>query len=261
MMPTCTYGDCFVMPFSGFSTIDQPKPYMEDDREKIKERITPSGWHTTDDYVTGSHKAVSPDKKTSLEIDYGTEEEPKEDAPELHLVVFDEIKADVVTDDNVTVSVFDEAVIKHTKGEKVEIEIKPEVDITVESDVTETIQENLDVLVVGDDKKTVGGDREEKVTGKAKYESADTDIKSTAPIGLNDGLYSTGLSPYWKSETSALTALSQAATQAIPQLALLDALSGGTGFIAGLGAAIIAFCTAMQAADTAAHTATAKAVK
>jgi hypothetical protein len=261
MMPARTYADCFVAPFSGFSTIGRAAPYMEDDKEKIKERITPGGWHITGDYVTGSRKAVSPDKKTSIEIDYGTKAEPKGDAPELHFSLFDEIKGDVVTDDSVEVSVFNEAVIKHKKGEKIEAEIGPDVEIAADANVTETIREDLDILVAGDDKKTVGGNREEKVAGNAKYESADTDIKSIAPIGLNDGLYKTGLSPYWTSETSALSALSQAAAQAAPQLALLDAFSGGTGFIIGLGAAIAAFCAAMQTADGAAHAATAKAVK
>ena len=100
MMPSFTYGDCFVAPFSGFNTIDKnaSAPFMEDDREKIKERITPSGWHVTDDYVTGSHKAVSPDGKTSLEIDYGNEEEPKEENPELHFVLFDNIELSVNQD-------------------------------------------------------------------------------------------------------------------------------------------------------------------
>ena len=107
MMPSFTYHDCFVAPFSGFSTIDQPAPYMEDDREKIKEKITPSGWHVTDDYVTGRHKAVSPDKKTSLEIDYGAEQEPKEDDPELHLKLFDNITIDVTADEKIEIGVFD----------------------------------------------------------------------------------------------------------------------------------------------------------
>jgi hypothetical protein len=129
IMPTRTYNDCFIAPFSGFSMIDQTEPYMGGDKEKIKERITPGGRHITDDYVTGSHKSVSQDEKTSLEIDYGTEKEPKEDAPELHLSLFDEIKADVVTDDNVTLSVFDEAHIEHVKGERVTASIFEEIEI------------------------------------------------------------------------------------------------------------------------------------
>jgi hypothetical protein len=120
---------------------------------------------------------------------------------------------------------------------------------------------NFSGKIKGNRTETVDGDHEENVTGKAKYTSADTDILSKAPVGINDGLYKTGLSPYLNAETSAATALSQAAAQANPPLAILDAMSGGTGFITGLGAAIVAFCSAMQAADTAAHTSISKAVK
>jgi hypothetical protein len=127
------------------------------------------------------------------------------------------------------------------------------VDFTQAGNFTGNIEKNARV--------TIRGDKSEDVTGKAKYTSADTDIKSTAPVGINDGLYKTGLSPYLSAETSATTALAQAAAQAAPQLAILDALSGGTGFITGLGSAIAAFCSAIQSADTAAHTAIAKAVK
>jgi hypothetical protein len=94
---------------------------MEDDKEKIKERITPSGWHTTDDYVTGSHQVVSPDKKTGIEIDYGTEEEPKEN-PELHLKLFDGdtpgITADVVSGKTLDIDFFDDLTIHHNTEEK-----------------------------------------------------------------------------------------------------------------------------------------------
>jgi hypothetical protein len=120
MMPTGTYDDCFVL-CSGFSTIEQTKPYMEKDKEGIKERITPSGWHITDDYVTGSHKSVSLDGKTSIDLDYGNEEEPKEE-PELHMKVFDGdspgVKVDVVSDKTVDIDVFDELKLTHDTEEK-----------------------------------------------------------------------------------------------------------------------------------------------
>jgi hypothetical protein len=97
--------------------------------------------------------------------------------------------------------------------------------------------------------------------GKILQTSSDADIKSDAPIGLNDGLYGTGLKPYLTAETAAAAPLAQAAQQANAQLAALDALSGGTGFVTALGAAIAAFCEAVKFADMAAHTAIAKAVK
>jgi hypothetical protein len=105
------------------------------------------------------------------------------------------------------------------------------------------------------------GNKEENVTGKAKHTSADTDIISTAPVGINDGLYKTGLSPYLTAETSAATALQSAASAAAAQLAILDVLSGAAGTITGLGAAINSFCAAMISADGAAHSSISKAVK
>jgi hypothetical protein len=97
--------------------------------------------------------------------------------------------------------------------------------------------------------------------GKILQKSSDADIKSDAPVGINDGLYITGLKPYLTAEDTAAAALAQAAGQAAPALAILDALSGGTTFITGLGAAIATFCAEMKKADAAAHTALAKVVK
>jgi hypothetical protein len=97
--------------------------------------------------------------------------------------------------------------------------------------------------------------------GKVLQTSNDADIKSVAPIGLNDGLYITGLGPYLTAETVAVTALQSAAAAAAAQLAMLDAQSGAVGTITGLGTAINAFCAAMMTADSTAHTAIAKAVK
>jgi hypothetical protein len=193
MMPTRTYGDCFIAPFSGFSTIDQTAPYMEDDREKIKERIAPGGWHVTDDYTTGSHKAVSPDGKTSLEIDYGTEKEPKTDAPELHLSLFDGIKADVVADSGVTLSVFDEIQFEHTKGDSctvkvfdTEIVIKPGAvslkpkETTVEVDGGATIKTGGDTII------EAGGDVTVKGTNINAEASASATVKA-AQVKITGG--------------------------------------------------------------------------
>jgi hypothetical protein len=136
-----------------------------------------------------------------------------------------------------------------------------DIDFNSQSGIVASIAKDVDVLIGGNETQNIEGDKEEAVTGKAKYSSADTDIESTAPVGINDGLYKTGLQPYLNAETTALTALQTAAASANPQLAILDGLSGGTGFITGLGTAIVAFCNAMQSADTAAHTSISKAVK
>jgi hypothetical protein len=58
-----------------------------------------------------------------------------------------------------------------------------------------------------------------------------------------------------------MTALTSAATAANAQLGMLDGMSGGAGTISGLGTAIIAFCAAMAAGDSAAQASIAKAVK
>ncbi|MDR2194516.1 MAG: hypothetical protein LBP19_08645 [Treponema sp.] len=54
MMPSGAFDDCFVL-CSGFSTRDpaQNKPFMEEERETIRERITEGGWHTIYDCMTG----------------------------------------------------------------------------------------------------------------------------------------------------------------------------------------------------------------
>jgi hypothetical protein len=97
--------------------------------------------------------------------------------------------------------------------------------------------------------------------GNYSQKTKNSDIKSVAPIGLNDGLYITGLFPYLTAETSAAAALQAAAKAAAMQLAALDISSGSGGTITALGEAVSAFCDAMTKADSAAHAAIAKAVK
>jgi hypothetical protein len=135
------------------------------------------------------------------------------------------------------------------------------VDFTQDGNFTGNVEQDAEITIVGNESIAIGGDKDEGVEGNAKYISANTNIISTAPVGINDGLYKTGLSPYLTAETTAAATLSQAADQAAPPLAILDAMSGGTGFITGLGAAIAAFCSAMKDADSAAHSSIAKAVK
>jgi phage baseplate assembly protein gpV len=128
-MPYGTFDGCFVL-CSGLIVTDknQKTAFMEEDKEKLRKHVTPGNWKTEYDYTTGSYEAISPDKKTSLKIDYGTKEEAK-DPPELHLNLFDNIKADVVGDDNVTVSVFDEVKIEHVKEDHVKASAFDEISI------------------------------------------------------------------------------------------------------------------------------------
>jgi hypothetical protein len=124
-----------------------------------------------------------------------------------------------------------------------------------------TVGGNQAIDIGGDKDESVKGNKTENAAGNMKYTAADFDIASTMPVGINDGLYETGLGPYLTKETAAATALQSASDSAASQLAALDALSGGAGAIASFGAAVSAFCAAMKAADSAAHTTISKAVK
>ncbi len=121
-MPYGIYDGCFVL-CSGFVVTDkgQKDAFMEDGKEKSRKRVYPGNWKEEYDCATGTHEIISPDGKTSLKIDYGTEQEAK-DPPELHLKLFDNIKADVVSDESITLSAFDDEVkIEHTKNENAKV--------------------------------------------------------------------------------------------------------------------------------------------
>ncbi|MDR1905169.1 MAG: hypothetical protein LBQ88_23170 [Treponema sp.] len=124
MMPTGTFDDCFVL-CSGFAPVDKNDntPFADDDTEKTRERIKQGGWHTVYDCFTGSFEGISPDKKTSVKIDYGTEGEEKEH-PELHLTLFEKTKLDVIDEDSANLSVFDgEVKIEHKKGDNAKVTV------------------------------------------------------------------------------------------------------------------------------------------
>jgi hypothetical protein len=203
MMPIGTPEGCFVL-CSGFSAIDKTKPYMGDDREKIKERITPSGWHVTDDYMTGRHKAVSPDGETSLEIDYGEKELKK--VPELHLKLFENIRADVISDENIIVTVFDfkeakERIARITiNDDLIETKYREKSTVLMDEDHIRTYTEKNSVdMTKGNIQATNGKDIIKMMDG-------DIDVESPTPIGIdgtNTKLGAGVLQPYWASETAA----------------------------------------------------------
>jgi hypothetical protein len=144
----------------------------------------------------------------------------------------------------------------------------------------ETAYKNISSVVMTDDKievkykqsasllinenhinaKTAGGEID-ILGGNYSQKTVNSDIKSGAPVGLNDGLYLTGLAPYLTAEAAASVALAQAAAQAAGTLASVDADYGGTGLLTALGAAISAFCAALAGADAAAQISIARAVK
>jgi hypothetical protein len=133
--------------------------------------------------------------------------------------------------------------------EKVTITIHGNV-FTVDKDngVDITSDKNLNEAFKG--KSTVD------ITGKAEYKSADTDIKSIAPVGINGGsnnLNAESLTPYWNAEIAAWTALQTIVTNPLfmVQMTLLDAVSGGIGSIISLASGLIALCSAHIGAETA----------
>jgi hypothetical protein len=140
MMPTGNFDGCFVL-CSGFVVIDQAQKeaFMEEGKEKIRKGVFPGNWKEEYHYETGTHKIVSPDEMTSLEIDYGTADEEKE-APELHLSLFDQIKADIVSEDSVTLSVFDEITIGHNKDDRASITVFDELELEHVKGETTTIR-------------------------------------------------------------------------------------------------------------------------
>ncbi len=107
MMPTGNFDGCFVL-CSGLAVTDraQQENFMGEDKAKIRKRVKPGNWKEEYHYATGTYEIVSPDDKTSIKIDYGTEDEPK-DAPELYLNFFDELKIEHKTGDSTKLTIFD----------------------------------------------------------------------------------------------------------------------------------------------------------
>jgi hypothetical protein len=189
LMPSQTFDDCFVLPISSFNTVDAnaSSPFLGEGIEKIKERITPSKWHVTDNYVTGSHMSVSPDKKTSLEIDYGTEDEPKEDDPELHLKIFDDVKVDILADDSMTVSVFDEMTISHKKDDSYTVKIF-DTEMVIKKGEVFLKPKDTTIEVEGNATLKTTGNTEIEATGNVSVKGVNVDVKASATATINSAM-------------------------------------------------------------------------
>ena len=155
------------------------------------------------------------------------------------------------------------------KIKKVDIEVAENVDSEVHGNKTSEVKGNetrevggnVSTTIKGNETREISMNQTIEVTGNYEHTSANTDIKSIAPIGLNDGLYATGLMPYMNAETASVTALQAAAVAANPAFGTLDGLAGGSGTVTAFLQAVIAHCVAMQAANTAAHASISLAVK
>jgi hypothetical protein len=135
LMPTRTYNDCFVL-CSLFSTPSKAEPFLAEDKERIKEKITPSWWHRITDNDTGSYELISPDKLTSFLLDYGSKDEPLIPS-ELHFKIFHDeenddpgIKYDFVSGKTIDLTVFKDFIFHHTKEDIITAQIFEEVDFT-----------------------------------------------------------------------------------------------------------------------------------
>jgi hypothetical protein len=160
--------DCFIAPFSGFYRRKGNEPFYTEDegKEKIRERITPSGWYTTHDCVTGSHKIVSPDEKTSVEIDYGTEDEPKDG--EIHINLLSEVKINQKPGE-LTISLFDDEVkIEHAQRDTYKMTAYGNVLVIKDGEVK---LEAKNIIVNATEKMQIMGGGELEVAGVASTDT------------------------------------------------------------------------------------------
>ncbi|GHU22192.1 hypothetical protein FACS1894172_15250 [Spirochaetia bacterium] len=119
LMPTGNFDGCFVL-CSGFSIHESSHRTTfalegDDDPEIAQRKNTAlDNWKTVRDYEKGNITIYSPDDKTFFRIEYPDESGEPEN-PEIHLQAFEEVKLDIVQDNNTSLSLYDEVSIKHKK--------------------------------------------------------------------------------------------------------------------------------------------------
>jgi len=177
-----SYDDSFIAPFSFFSTPDQIKPYMEDDKETIKERIMPNKWHTKMDYVTGTYQAVSPDEKSSILLDFGDKDNPL-DPPELHTKLFHDtekddpgIAFDFVSGKTIDLAAFEEVIYSHVKKELISLEEKIDKYYTNRANVYNRIEKNEETEILLN--------QIINVIKHYEHTALDIDLESAKPMGI-----------------------------------------------------------------------------
>jgi phage gp45-like len=158
MMPSGTMDSAFVL-CSGFSIYETPHvdAFMakdDSDKEKkdpVRQRVLPGNWKTEYNHDNGTVKAVSPDEKTSILLDY----EPSD--PELHLSLFEKTKIDAVSGKDMKITCFDTVVT--IKDGEITINV-PKSAVKVDGDATIEVSGNASLKAT---KTTVNGNVE--VTG------------------------------------------------------------------------------------------------
>jgi hypothetical protein len=96
-----------------------------------------------------------------------------------------------------------------------------DIELRTKGNTYDTIDKNKEELIKENHTEDVLGNKEENIVGTALYQSADTDVKSKAPVGINGGgddLGSACLRPYWDQEKKALTAYEMMAVTPVPIL-------------------------------------------
>jgi hypothetical protein len=157
LMPTGNFDNCFVL-CSGFSLFDPQQresitaPSAIGDDISVRKTVMPGNW--TKEYTdeTGTLSILSPDKKTSLLLDY------REDEPQLHISIFEKVKLDVVSEDSVKVSIFDAQLTIDSKGA---VTIKSPQEITIEGKKL-TVEADNEITVNAPQVKVTGGKLEVK---------------------------------------------------------------------------------------------------
>ncbi|GHV92001.1 hypothetical protein AGMMS50268_25040 [Spirochaetia bacterium] len=144
---------------------------------------------------------------------------------------------------------------------------KEKVTVTIHGNVFTVDKENgVDIKSDKNLNEVFKGKSTVDVTGTAEYKSANTDIKSTSPVGINGGgnnLNSGSLTPYWMTEGLNFSALQTIVTNPLfmIQMTLLDAMSGGLGQIIAFGTGMITLCASQIAADNQAMSSSAPIIK
>jgi hypothetical protein len=179
MMPTGTFDDCFVL-CSGFAPVDRNDntPFADDETEKKRERIMQGGWHVIYDCLAGTYEAASPDKKTSLKIDYGEGEEKKE-KPELHLKLFEKNTLDIIDEDGANLSVFDgEVKVEHKKGDSAKITVF-DTELTIKKGEVSIKPKETTIEVDGNAAIKTSGNATVEATGDVKVKGANVSVEAT----------------------------------------------------------------------------------
>ncbi len=187
-MPYGNYDGCVVLG-SGFvdDESNQKAAFMDDNgKERIRRRVLPGNWKEEYHYATGTAEIVSPDDKTICKIDYGTEEEAK-DAPEFHLSLFDQIKADVISEKSVSLSAFDDEVkIEHTKGDSAKITVF-DTELIIKQGEVSLVTKKSTVEVDGDAVIKTSGKTTVEASGDASVKGANVTVEAASNLTLKTG--------------------------------------------------------------------------